>query len=86
MGKRTKKIGPAGGLGARYGVSVRRRYIEIVTNLRKKHRCPQCGSNTVRRESIGIWLCRKCGFKFTGGAYQPRTKLGMTAERTARSR
>jgi len=86
MGKRTKKIGPAGGFGARYGVSVRRRYIEIVTTLRKKHRCPQCGSNTVRRESVGIWLCRKCGFKFTGGAYQPRTKLGMTAERTARSR
>jgi len=86
MGKRTKKIGPAGGLGARYGVSARRRYIEIVTTLRRKHRCPQCGSNAVRRESAGIWLCRKCGFKFTGGAYQPRTKLGMTAERTARSR
>jgi len=86
MGKKTKKIGPAGGLGARYGVSVRRRYIEIVTTLRKKYRCPQCGSNAVQRESVGVWLCKKCGFKFTGGAYQPRTKLGMTAERAARSR
>ena len=84
--KRAKKLGPAGGLGARYGVRARRRYSEILTEVRRKHRCPQCYSNTVRRESVGIWLCTKCGFKFAGGAYQPRTKLGVTAERSARSR
>ena len=83
--KRAKKTGPEGGLGARYGVRARRRYSEILAVLRRKHRCPQCSSNNVRRESVGIWLCTKCGFKFAGGAYQPRTKIGITAERSARS-
>lgn len=87
MGKRrrTKKVGPTRGLGARYGVTVRKRYRSIVTEMRKPHTCPQCGSRSVRRESVGIWLCRKCGLKFAGGAYIPATKLGTTASRLARS-
>lgn len=82
--KRTKKVGPAGGLGVRYGVRARRRYSEIMSEMRKKHVCPQCRSKSVRRESVGIWICTKCGYKFAGGAYVPATKLGVTAERTAR--
>jgi len=83
--KRTKKIGPTGGLGVRYGVTVRKRYSAILTEMKKKHVCPQCSSRSVRRESVGIWVCAKCGFKFTGGAYVPTTKLGVTAGRSARS-
>ncbi len=83
--KRTKKVGPTRGLGARYGVSTRKRYRAIVVEARRKHQCPRCGFNTVRRESVGIWVCKKCGFKFTGGAYTPTTKLGLTALRSARS-
>jgi large subunit ribosomal protein L37Ae len=82
--KRKKKMGPAGGLGARYGVTVRRRYSEILSEMRKKHVCPQCSSKSVRRESVGIWMCSKCGFRFSGGAYVPATKLGLTARRSAR--
>jgi len=85
MGKkrRTKKVGPTRGLGARYGVTVRKRYRTILAEMKKPQTCPQCGFKSVRRESVGIWVCRKCGFKFAGGAYVPATKLGVTAKRSA---
>jgi large subunit ribosomal protein L37Ae len=38
----------------------------------------------VKRESVGIWKCRKCGFTYTGGAYTPITKLGIVAKRSAK--
>jgi hypothetical protein len=39
---------------------------------------------TVKRWSVGVWHCRKCGFKFAGGAYAPTTKLGEIAARATR--
>ncbi len=84
MGHRTKKVGPTRGLGPRYGSTVRKRYAKIVTELRKPHSCPQCGLRRVKRESVGVWKCRKCGFTFTGGAYTPFTKLGIVAKRVAK--
>jgi len=82
--KRTKKMGPARGLGARYGATVRKRYIKIVSGLRKVYKCPKCGFKSVRRKSVGVWTCRKCGFTFAGGAYTPTTKLGDIARRSAK--
>lgn len=76
-----KKIGLAGGFSARYGTVTRRQYVEIVTGLRGKHECPRCMFRTVKRWSVGVWHCRKCGYKFAGGAYTPRTKLGEIAAR-----
>ncbi|MDH5374202.1 MAG: 50S ribosomal protein L37ae [Candidatus Bathyarchaeota archaeon] len=84
MGKRTKKVGPTRGFGARYGAMVRKRYIKVVTEMKKTHRCPQCGLTRVKRISVGVWECRKCGFTFTGGAYTPTTKLGIVAKRAAK--
>ena len=81
---RTKKVGPTRGLGPRYGSTVRKRYIKVVTEMKKPHRCPQCGFQRVRRVSVGVWGCRKCGFTFTGGAYTPTTKLGIVAKRIAK--
>ncbi len=81
---RTKKVGPTRGLGPRYGSTVRKRYIKIVTEMKKAHRCPQCGFTRVKRVSVGIWKCGKCGFTFTGGAYTPTTKLGIVAKRVAK--
>lgn len=81
---RTKKIGPAGGFKARYGGTVRKRYVEVVSETKRPHSCPQCRAVAVRRQSVGIWKCRKCDFTFTGGAYTPSTKLGETAKRAAR--
>ena len=79
-----RKIGLAGGFGARYGTVARRQYVEIVTGLRSKHECPRCKFQTVKRWSVGVWHCRKCGLKFAGGAYTPTTKLGEIAARATR--
>jgi large subunit ribosomal protein L37Ae len=84
MGNRTKKVGPTRGLGPRYGSTVRKRYIKVMTEMKKPHKCPQCGFSRVKRESVGIWKCRKCGFTYTGGAYTPITKLGIVAKRSAK--
>ena len=81
---RTKKVGSTRGLGVRYGSTVRKRYSKVVTEMKKPHRCPQCGFPRVRRVSVGVWGCRKCGFTFTGGAYTPTTKLGIVARRVAK--
>jgi large subunit ribosomal protein L37Ae len=81
---RTKKVGSTRGLGVRYGSTVRKRYLKVVTEMKKPHRCPQCGFSRVRRVSVGVWGCRKCGFTFTGGAYTPTTKLGIVARRVAK--
>jgi large subunit ribosomal protein L37Ae len=83
MGK-TKKVGLTQGLGPRYGSTVRKRYLKVMTEMRKPHRCPSCGLPRVKRESVGVWVCRKCGFKYTGGAYTPVTKLGVVAKRSAK--
>jgi hypothetical protein len=56
-----------------------------MTEMKAPHECPQCHITTVKRLSVGIWLCDTCGFKFAGGAYSPRTKLGEVAERAARA-
>jgi len=84
MGKRTKKVGPTRGLGPRYGSTARKRYIKVYTEMKKPHRCPQCGFSRVKRESVGVWKCRKCSFTFTGGAYTPATKIGMVSKRVAK--
>ncbi|MGA3190896.1 MAG: 50S ribosomal protein L37ae [Candidatus Bathyarchaeia archaeon] len=81
---RTKKVGPTRGLGPRYGSTVRKRYIKVMEEMRKPHQCPQCGFLRVKRESVGVWKCRKCGYTYTGGAYTPITKLGVVAKRSAK--
>ena len=82
---KTYKVGPSGSFGARYGTVARKRYAAVITGLRAPHECPQCHVSSVKRMSVGVWLCRSCGFKFAGGAYTPRTKLGEIAERASRA-
>jgi len=81
---RMKKVGSTRGLEARYGSTVRKRYIEATAGLIEPHPCPQCSLKMVRRQSVGVWSCQKCGFTFAGGAYTPSTKLGVVAKRTAK--
>ena len=79
-----KKVGPSRGLGVRYGSTVSKRYTKVIIGMKKKHKCPQCGFPKVRRESVGVWKCKKCNHTFAGGAYVPVTKLGIVAKRAAK--
>ena len=81
---KTKKVGPTRGFGPRYGSTVRKRYVKVIKDLKKPHRCPQCGFVRVRRVSVGVWSCKKCVYTFAGGAYMPATKLGTIARRAAK--
>jgi large subunit ribosomal protein L37Ae len=81
---KVKKVGPAGSFGSRYGTVARRRYAEVVSGMRIPHECPRCHIRAVKRLTVGIWSCRKCGVKFAGGAYLPATKLGNISKRAAR--
>lgn len=56
-------------LGTRYGRTIRKRLSKVESQQRRKHRCPYCAYERVRRGAAGIWLCSKCGSKFTSRAY-----------------
>ena len=84
MAKRTKKVGPAGRFQARYGVRARTRLRNVELVQKSKHICPSCGHQKVKRISTSIWQCGKCGIKFAGGAYIPRTESGQNVEKMLR--
>ncbi len=48
-------------LGAKYGLTLRRRYLAAWNRLKRRRACPQCGSTKFRRMIIGVWVCEKCG-------------------------
>ncbi|MEM2884848.1 MAG: 50S ribosomal protein L37ae [Thermoproteota archaeon] len=78
MSKPSKRLSK--GLGPRYGFTVRRRYSEVVYRRRLKYKCPKCELSNLKRLSVGVWRCGKCGFTFAGGA--PSTKVGEAAARS----
>jgi len=80
MAKRSQ-VGTAGRFGARYGRVARNAVSEIEESSRGVHECPECGAESVKRVSSGIWQCRKCEHKFAGGAYEPSTSTGETVEK-----
>jgi len=84
MAKRTKKVGSAGRFQARYGVRARTRVRNVEVVQKAKHICPSCGHQKVKRISTSIWQCGKCGIKFAGGAYLPRTESGQNVEKMLR--
>lgn len=60
------------GLGARYGIKIRKEYTKVHLQLKARRQCPECGSARFSREAVGIWGCGKCGFKVAGTAYDVR--------------
>jgi len=69
MPAKKKKIKASGRFGAGYGTRVRKKLNEIEAIQRKRQACPHCGKLGVKRESAGIWHCKKCGKRFAGPAY-----------------
>lgn len=78
MGK-TRVVGIAGRYGARYGSTLRKKIKEVLEKRYSPHTCPFCAHRgRVVRISTGIWMCKKCGARWAGGAYIPRTELSKT--------
>ncbi len=67
--------------GARYGKRIRSKVSEIEKDQKSKHECPECGSESLKRQAKGIWKCEKCGNKIAGGAWRPKTKGKSMVER-----
>jgi len=68
-----RTTGSAGRFGPRYGRFIRKRVNDVEKVTKAKHVCPNCESKAVSRKGTGIWECRKCGYKYAGGAYAPQT-------------
>ncbi|HYA10096.1 MAG TPA: 50S ribosomal protein L37ae [Thermoplasmata archaeon] len=69
MSQRTKKVGPTGWMGPRYGIRIRRRVVEIDRVRSAASPCPRCATVTVRRVASGIFECSRCGTRFASNAY-----------------
>lgn len=52
--------------GARYGNRIRKNVDEAEN---RDETCPECGAE-LNRNAAGIWQCKKCGEKITGGSYK----------------
>ena len=81
---RTKKVGMSGRFGPKYGSNVRKKWRLIMEKQKGPIKCPRCATKgSVHRLSVGIWHCKKCGVKFTGGAYYIETPRGAESFRIA---
>jgi large subunit ribosomal protein L37Ae len=70
MTQRTKKVGSTGWMGARYGIRIRRRVLEIDRTRKRASPCPRCATVTLHRVASGIYECHRCGTRFASNAYQ----------------
>jgi len=66
---RTRKVKSAGRLGVGYGRKARNKFVEVESKQKKKQNCPFCKAPGVKRDSAGIWKCKKCGKEFASGSY-----------------
>ncbi len=84
MFSHTKKVGPAGRFGPRYGLKIRARVRDVEVKAKKTYKCPVCGFLKLKRVSTSIWVCGKCGAKIAGGAYTPETGAGKAVMKAIR--
>ena len=68
-----KGTGSVKRFGARYGKTTKDKFGAIEALQRQSYKCPSCSRTQVKRESRGIWQCKKCGYKFASKAYTVST-------------
>lgn len=66
---RNKAVASGKRFGSRYGRRNRDRFSLLESSARKKHSCPNCGYEQVKRQAVGIWACKKCEAKFASKAF-----------------
>ncbi len=66
--------------GVRYGRTLKEKIGKIELEKRATNLCPYCHYRKLSRPAAGIWLCGKCGSKFTGGAYIVGKKVKKVEE------
>jgi large subunit ribosomal protein L37Ae len=69
------KVGTTGRFGPRYGTRTKKVVAAIEKEQKKRQTCPYCERKSLKRVASGIWHCKKCGKKFSGGAYFPKTTI-----------
>lgn len=55
----------------RYGLKTRQQYTKYSEAAKALYFCKFCLCKKVKRVAIGIWHCKKCNIKTSGGAYYP---------------
>ncbi len=71
MAEETTTLGATKRFGARYGRTVKQRFIEVEQLHRQYYKCRYCTKEAVKRKVAGIWECKACHAQFTGKAYTP---------------
>jgi len=75
-----KKLGSAARYGPRYGTKTKKVVAAIEKLSKQPQVCPYCERPALKRLAAGIWKCKKCGVKFAGGAYFPKTAIKVEGE------
>ena len=62
-------LGPTKRFGTRYGKSTKEKVDHVERVQRSLQKCPYCKKDKAKQQSVGIYVCKACGAKFTGKAY-----------------
>ncbi|MBT3407752.1 50S ribosomal protein L37ae [Candidatus Woesearchaeota archaeon] len=65
-----KKTGISKTYGGRYGKTNLAKIDLLAKKRKESSKCPSCLSDTVKREALGIWVCKKCNTKFASRAFE----------------
>jgi large subunit ribosomal protein L37Ae len=56
--------------GSRYGKRIREDVLKAESKYRTMlYKCPACSRIAVKRQSSGVWKCKKCSTKFASSAF-----------------